>query len=378
MQLRKLERLWRRAWIRLLTRAVARSHPRRDTSAAAPALRRVLFLRPDRIGDMVVSTGLLRAIAAETGVAIDVLASPANAPVARGESFIGVVHVLYRFKPWRWPATVARLRAARYDAVVDCMVTAPSVTTLLLMLAVGARERIGVAGRGNDDAFTITVPPRPDARHIIDHLSALAAAFGIEVATADFTPALTLSATERARAVAIWDAVAPRGDDTRRLLVNISAGVTARHWPDDRFVEVLQLVRRDHPGVQTLIIGGPEDQERGLAIGNAAGVATARTPALRDALALVGTADVVLSADTGISHAAVAFRRHSVVLHRPRSAVVWGLYGAPGAIIVSEGVTLTELPVAPVWRALDQFLAGDSQPPAADAARTRSREGAST
>jgi ADP-heptose:LPS heptosyltransferase len=245
------------------------------------------------------------------------------------------------------------------------------------MLAVGARERIGVAGRGNDDAFTIAVPPRPDARHIIDHLSALAAAFGIDVATADFTPALTLSAIERARAMATWDAVARTDGDARRLLVNISAGVTARHWPRDRFVEVLQLVRREHPHVQTLIIGGPEDQERVLAIGNAAGMATARTPTLRDALALVGTADVVLSADTGLSHAAAAFRRHSVVLHRSGSAVLWGLYGAPGAVIVSEAATLTELPVAPVWRALDLFLARESQAPEADAARTRSRQGAS-
>jgi heptosyltransferase II len=371
MQLRNLERLWRRAWIQFLTRAVARSGSRREANAGAPAVRRVLFLRPDRIGDMVVSTGLLRAIADATGVAIDVLASRANAPVARGEAFIGTVHVLDRFKPWRWPATVVRLRAARYDAVVDCMVTAPSVTTLLIMLAVGARERIGVAGRGNDDAFTIAVPPRPDARHIIDHLSALAAAFSIDIATADFTPALTLSATEQARAMATWDAVAATGGERRRLLVNISAGVTARHWPDDRFVEVLQRVRRDHPNVQMLIIGGPEDQERVRAIGNAAGVATARTPALRDALALVGTADVVLSADTGLSHAAVAFRRHSLVLHRPRSAVVWGLYGAPGEIIVSEGPTLTELPIEPVWRALDRFFSRDAQLAAPSHAKIR-------
>jgi ADP-heptose:LPS heptosyltransferase len=45
----------------------------------------VLFLRHDRIGDMIVSTGALRAIAAaHPNLALDVLASPGNAPVLRG------------------------------------------------------------------------------------------------------------------------------------------------------------------------------------------------------------------------------------------------------------------------------------------------------
>jgi hypothetical protein len=40
------------------------------------------------------------------------------------------------------------------------MVTAPSVTTLLLILASGARYRVGIAGRGNDAAFNIAIPAR--------------------------------------------------------------------------------------------------------------------------------------------------------------------------------------------------------------------------
>src|SRR5206468_3166643 len=126
----------------------------------------------------------------------------------------------------------------------------PSVTILLLMLATGARERIGVAGRGNDAALTIAVPRRANARHIADHLSALAAAFGVDVDTTDFTPSLTLSAEARRRGRATWDAAQSGQVTSRRFLVNVSAGKAARHWPEERFTEILRLVRQREPAVQ--------------------------------------------------------------------------------------------------------------------------------
>ena len=46
---------------------------------------RVLFLRPDRVGDMILTTGLLRGIAESAPtITLDVLASALNAPVLGG------------------------------------------------------------------------------------------------------------------------------------------------------------------------------------------------------------------------------------------------------------------------------------------------------
>src|SRR5437588_6477251 len=107
MGLKDIERAWRRRWVALLTRALARGDARRPDRR----LRKVLFLRPDRIGDMVISLGVLRAIGeAREGIELHVLASPANAPVARGEPYIARVHVLDRKHPRGWPDLVVRLR----------------------------------------------------------------------------------------------------------------------------------------------------------------------------------------------------------------------------------------------------------------------------
>src|SRR5437868_1589030 len=119
--------------------------PRPDWSSRP---HRVLFLRHDRVGDMIVSTGLMRAIAeSHPGLVLDVLASPANAQVLAGADYVRNVIVFDRRAPGTFLATARRLRTGHYDAVIDCMVTAPSVTTLLLMLATGAPYRVGIAGR---------------------------------------------------------------------------------------------------------------------------------------------------------------------------------------------------------------------------------------
>ena len=356
--LKSLERAWRRVWIAVLTRLLAQ--PRRGGRPWPPGRDgrpyRVLFLRPDRIGDMIVSTGLLRAIArAHPAIRLDVLASPANAPVVRRDPHVAEVLTVDVRRPWRSIGLVPRLRAARYDAVVDCMPTAPSVTTLLLMLAVGARDRVGVAGRGNDAALTIAVPPRREAGHIIDHLASLAAAFDVDVEATDFSPALTLAPEELARADARWGA-RPAGGRPLRLLVNVSAGKAARRWPDASFVEVLRGVRTRYPDARVVLIGAPGERERAAAIADAAGVEPATTDALREALALVAAADVVLTPDTGLAHAACAFRKPTVDLLLRGRAHGWGLYRTPGHSIESPGDTLASLPAAPVLAALVQLL----------------------
>ena len=101
---------------------------------------RVLFLRHDRIGGMILSTGILRVIAQSfPTIQLDVLASPINAPVLEHEPYIHDVVVFDTQKPLSFPVAFAGLRSRRYDAVIDCMVTAPSLTTFPRCPAIGPR-----------------------------------------------------------------------------------------------------------------------------------------------------------------------------------------------------------------------------------------------
>jgi ADP-heptose:LPS heptosyltransferase len=272
--------------------------------------------------------------------------------VLREDRHVHQVIVYERSRPWTLPALVRRLRRARYDAVVDPMATAASLSTLLLVMASGARHRIGVAGRGIDEALTVPVVPRPGAKHLVDHLSALAAAFGLDPASPAMRPHITLADEERERADARWRSA---GGGTR-LLVNISAGKPRRRWPDASFAELLRRVHAAHPGLTTLVIGGPDEAASVAQVASAGGAAGAETPGLRDAFALVATADVALTPNTSVSHAASAFRTPAVVLHHAGLVDTWGLYHAPGRDLSSPTGELSSLAVEPVVEAVEEML----------------------
>lgn len=345
-------------WIRLIVRLV-RSVPGREAPpdwSAGP--HRVLFLRHDRLGDMILTTAALRAIAtSHPGLRLDVLASPANAPVLRHSRHLGEIIRFDKRKPWTYPAVALRLRRNRYDAVVDCMVTAPSLTTLLLMLASGARHRIAAAGRegraATDDVVTIPVPTPAAAIHMTERLGALAGAFGVAVARVDWRPEIPLAPDERAHADAVWDAVP---GSTPRFLVNVSAGIVQRRWPEERYVDVLRHLRRREPGARLLVIGAPDEHDRAARIATAAHATYVATAGVRDAFALVAAADFVFTPDTSIAHAASAFDRPAVAMYLPGNAERWGLYRVVGRNLESRGPTLDALHVPEVLAAIDDVL----------------------
>ena len=211
------------------------------------------------------------------------------------------------------------------------MVMSPSLTTMMLMWASGARHRVGVAGRGNEFALTLPVPRARHAVHYVDHSAALLSAFGVDPQprspsatydshaprpdTADpasgaprpsgqvsiaslnapvggwgvWRPQLYLNEDGMAGGAAQWAAAVPaetRSDPSaprvRRLVVNVSAGDQTRYWPEDRFIAAITWIRERFPSLALLIVGSPHDHERMERIGTGGGIPVASTPGMRD------------------------------------------------------------------------------------------------
>ncbi|MDQ6829796.1 MAG: hypothetical protein M3081_13125, partial [Gemmatimonadota bacterium] len=84
MKLKRLEAWWKRTSMRALA-ATMRTPPRGSTPDWGARPWRVLYIRYGRIGDMIMSTGVMRAIAAShPTVRLDVIGAPANVEVLDG------------------------------------------------------------------------------------------------------------------------------------------------------------------------------------------------------------------------------------------------------------------------------------------------------
>jgi ADP-heptose:LPS heptosyltransferase len=326
---------------------------------------RVLFLRYERIGDMIMATSVIRNIAAALPSGkVDVLATPTTAPVLEGNPHVGNVLTLDRksFKSYR--NIMKRLRRERYTVVVDGRINNPPIftSTPLLMYAGRVQFRVGARGEKKPRIYNVCVPEWNRVDHYMEGSKQLAVPFGVDPAMVDWQPEIFLNDEERARAEARWtearDLVASPGKvggNTKRLLVNLSASEPKRRWPDGKFIATLQAARARYPNMPMIVIGLPAEWESVSKVATAVKALAVQTPSLRDAFALVGTADMVFTPDTSISHAASAFRKPSLVLlkreHRP-----YAPWNTPGEIIAWGEDQIQQLPHERVSEALDRLL----------------------
>lgn len=322
---------------------------------------RVLFLRYERIGDLIMSTGVIRVIAqSHPTIRVDVLANPSAVPVLDNNPHVRRVIALDRRSMRSYRKTIAQVRSGGYQVVVDGRLNNPQVftSTPLLMLASKALYRIGVSGGRNDRVYNVRAAAYDRSTHYVEGSMALGVPFGVDVESVDWQPEIFLTEAERARGNEYWRqaGVGGGGSAGRRLLVNLSASEQKRRWPDGKFSAVLRNVRANYPELAIAVMGLPTEWERVEKVASSVDAVAVPTPGLRDALGLVGTCDLAFTPDTSISHAASAFRIPSLVLlkreHRP-----YAPYRTPGRIILWSENEIAELPHERVSEELNSLIA---------------------
>ena len=358
--------MWRSFWMRLLGIML----PGPDDTALPTATNsdyRVLFIRYERIGDMIMATSLIRNIAESLpGGKIDVLATPTTAPVLEGNPYVGNVLMLERKSMQSYMQLMKRLRRERYTVMVDGRINNPPIftSTPLLMCVGQARFRVGARGDRKPRIYNVSVPEWDRVNHYIEGSKQLAVPFGVNPESVDWQPEIFLSAEERVRAEERWnqarslvatEGAAPQGI-TKSLLVNLSASEPKRRWPDGKFIATLRSARDRAPNMPIIVMGLPSEWESVQKVASAVRALPVETPLLRDAFALVGTADLVFTPDTSISHAASAFRKPSLVLlkreHKP-----YAPWNTPGEIIAWNEAEIHQMPHERVAKALNKLLA---------------------
>jgi ADP-heptose:LPS heptosyltransferase len=250
--------------------------------------------------------------------------------------------------------------------MVDGRINNPPVftSTPLLMYAGQARFRVGAQGDRKPRIYNVSVPEWDRVNHYIEGSKQLAVPFGVNPESVDWQPEIFLSAEEQAHAEECWKearSLAATNDDkprgvTKRLLVNLSASEPKRRWPDGKFIATLRSARERAPNMPIIVMGLPVEWESVQKVASAVRALPVETPQLRDAFALVGTADLVFTPDTSISHAASAFRKPSLVLlkreHKP-----YAPWNTPGEIIAWNEAEIHQMPHERVAKALDKLLA---------------------
>ncbi|MBI2795423.1 MAG: glycosyltransferase family 9 protein [Gemmatimonadetes bacterium] len=339
------------------------------------SVRRVLVVRHDRLGDMILTTPVFDLLAQlAPGAEVDVLASPRNAALVRGDDRVRMVFEddgtwlgLWRLRPY--------LRERQYDAVFSLIPGRSIREGWTAAVASHARtHRVSTWRPKRYHGFFTRVVRLPQSlamAHVSRQMSyVVRAGFGkggrdVAAASALAAPirlAIPAGAREEAER---WLASHATGDF---VTINLASAAPARSWTAAECARLLPMLLARHPQLSFVLVPGPADVAEAEAVRVAAAsprvhVFDAGAPLLAVA-ALVSRAKLMITPDTMTLHLAVATGRPVLSLHTTTDGNVpdlWKAVGVPSrALVAPPGQAVGAIRAEEVAAAFEALLGGEA------------------
>jgi ADP-heptose:LPS heptosyltransferase len=346
---------FRRALIRLLGKLVSRENkytPDIDYNSC-----KFLFIRQDKIGDVLVSTPLFAALKKHyPNSTIDVLLSSKNHFVLQNDPAIRKRWV-YNKKFFAALAMMRTIRKEQYDFAIDLMDN-PSATSTVLCLLAGARWNVGIE-KENSFVYDITVPmlSRKET-HIVDRIAQLLKTFAIDLAVESLAVHYYPNKESQLFTEKFFQENNLQSHNT--IGINISAGGYVRFWGVKNFKEFLLFLNQHYPQYQLLVLYKPTDialAKKIIAdVQNA--VLSPLTKTFDQFAALIQNVKLLVSPDTSAIHLASAFQKPALVMYvqSNKSLRIWEPYGVEYETVVTNVDDLSTIPLKHVIAAFERLI----------------------
>lgn len=295
-------------------------------------------MRFEAMGDIILMTPALQALAEHFGAAIDVLVATRYSKVLTGLPFVGEIMTMDDSSSllgyWR---TIHELVRRRYDLVVDFHSSFRSWRWGLVPWLCRPARAIGYQRAWGWLTFDQVVPPRDYASHFVDSYEQLILLAGARMT--DRRPTLAVTLDEQARARAL---LATHGVTLPSRLIGLYPGARLRYkcWPPDRFARVGSFVARQ-AGCDVIVLGGPGEQALVASVAALMDSKPAMAIAVEDLRLLFGlikVCDLFVTNDTGPKHAAAGLGTNTIAIHGPADPRVWGPLADEYTVVVHKGL----------------------------------------
>jgi ADP-heptose:LPS heptosyltransferase len=321
---------------------------RRIFRAGSPAPRRILCLRIERIGDLLMTLPALAELRALAPAAtIDLVVGSWNREIAAAIPAASRVETLDAawlargssgLSPLAVATHAARWRARNYDLAINFE---PDIRSNLALAVSGARRTVGFSSGGGGPLLDLALDY--DARsHTADNAVRLVrAALGASAESIDATLRIPDAARDEASRL-----LAPLGTGLK-VGIHVSGGREIKQWPEARFREVAEhLVHERSAGI--VLTGAPGDRAQ-MDIVRSALPANRTLDLSADAnlltvAAVVQQLDLFITGDTGPMHLAHAVGTPIVAVFGPSDPARYAPRG------VRDTVVRIDLPCSPCNR----------------------------
>lgn len=286
-------------------------------------MRKILLLRFSSIGDIVLTTPVVRALKQQLGAEVHFLTKKAYAPVLRHNPYIDRLWLMERDVA----ELIPQLRAEHFDHIVDLHhnLRTRHVQLGLFPISVSTFDKLNFR---KWLLTTLKIDRMPDL-HIVDRYLAAAEPLGVRndgagldyfLAPEDEVRLLpqreieTLDVSLLVDGGEIGIAATATGPSLPYTAFVIGAAHATKRLPEDQLIQIARGIAGP-----VVLLGGPGEAEMGTRIAATAGghaINTCGELPLNQSACLVRDAEVVITHDTGLMHIAAAFRK--------RIVSVWG------------------------------------------------------
>jgi ADP-heptose:LPS heptosyltransferase len=310
-----------------------------------------LVIEPWGIGDVVLSTVLLKALRANFPAAsITLLAKSHAEPLLQHSGLVDEVVVFdfpwtaftrkfspARYVPGEFRDLIRRLRSHDFDVSFDAR---RDIRSNIIAYLAGARRRIGYDFGGGAHFLTDVLPSGAQNDHKTSDWLALLSPLGIDRSDGNL-PYLTVTESEKEIA---RRQIAGMGLSTERVIVGVHPGASnrVRQWDPTKFASVIDVLVGDL-NAQVLLF----EEKKGDSAEIAPRGRVARIQSdLRGFMALVTQCDVLFCSDSGPMHIANALDVPVTALFGPQRREWYGPRGKLDSV-----VQVDEMPCRPCFDA---------------------------
>jgi ADP-heptose:LPS heptosyltransferase len=316
------------------------------------ALERILLVRLDNLGDVLLMTPAFRAIRRALPWAhLSLLAGPAGCEVGRLDPDIDEI-ILYHAPsedvysqlpqdPGREMTTVETLRERDFDAAIiftSYKQSALPAAYLCYLAGIPLRAAGSFEGPGSllthRHHYEASIPPKHETLRGLE----LTGFLGFP----PVEPEMVLVPREEDEEGAVR--LLERCGVERFALVHPGSSASSRAYPAERYTAVVEGLAKES-GLPVLVTGGPSEEDLTRRVAGSAGIALGGETSFGEFAALVGRAAAVVTNNTGTTHVASAMKRPVVtVFAGTNPPEQWGPWRTPSRLITHP------VPCAPCYK----------------------------
>jgi lipopolysaccharide heptosyltransferase II len=317
--------------------------------------KRILVIRLDLIGDLVLSLTAVRALKRTYPDAeIDLLALPSSAKVALSDPALSQI-IVYDPNVWRRPkalvqpknwreamAVIRQLRVRYYDIAISVFGDWAAILAVLS----GAKRRVGFGRESYPGFMTDNISGQHwdsrDHQHEVDYCLALAHEAGATITADDRVPQLYVDEWAR---IEIEELLLKEGihPDTPLIVCHVSSNNgQSKRWPIPYWATLIERLLCANVA-QVVFSGAPDDLPLIESITRQMhkhtehpAINLAGKTSLTQLAALLQRADLLISGDSGPMHIAAAVGTPLIAIHGPTDPVLSGPVSPHATILRSD------------------------------------------